>query len=67
MLTLLAAAAAMGVAAPPASNEIRIGNTAPYTGPASVYGVIAKVIAAYLEKTNAEGGHQRPQGQHDQL
>jgi branched-chain amino acid transport system substrate-binding protein len=45
-----------GVAAPPASNEIRIGNTAPYTGPASAYGVIAKVIAAYLEKTNAEGG-----------
>jgi len=43
-------------AAPPASNEIRIGNTAPYTGPASVYGVIAKVVAAYLEKVNAEGG-----------
>jgi branched-chain amino acid transport system substrate-binding protein len=43
-------------AAPPASNEIRIGNTAPYTGPASAYGVIAKVIAAYLDKINAEGG-----------
>ena len=45
-----------GVAAPPGSNEIRIGNTAPYTGPASAYGVIAKVIAAYLDKVNAEGG-----------
>ncbi|OCK55589.1 ABC transporter substrate-binding protein [Bradyrhizobium sp. LMTR 3] len=43
-------------AAPPGSNEIRIGNTAPYTGPASAYGVIAKVISAYLDKVNAEGG-----------
>ena len=43
-------------AAPPGNNEIRIGNTAPYTGPASAYGVIAKVIAAYLDKVNAEGG-----------
>jgi branched-chain amino acid transport system substrate-binding protein len=43
-------------AGPPGSNEIRIGNTAPYTGPAAAYGVIAKVIAAYLDKTNAEGG-----------
>ena len=43
-------------AAPPGSNEIRIGNTAPYTGPASAYGVIAKVISAYLDKINAEGG-----------
>ena len=43
-------------AAPPGSNEIRIGNTAPYTGPASAYGVIAKVMAAYLDKVNAEGG-----------
>ena len=43
-------------AAAPADAEIRIGNTAPYTGPASAYGVIAKVIAAYLDKVNAEGG-----------
>ena len=41
---------------PPGPNEIRIGNTAPYTGPASAYGVIAKTITAYLDKTNAEGG-----------
>jgi hypothetical protein len=58
---LLAAVAGSAIgdrayAAPPASNEIRIGNTAPYTGPASAYGVIAKVIAAYLDKVNAEGG-----------
>ncbi len=44
-----------GLAAP-GDREIRIGNTAPYTGPASAYGVIAKAITAYLDKTNAEGG-----------
>ncbi len=43
-------------AAPPASNEIRVGITAPLTGPASAYGVIAKVMAAYADKVNAEGG-----------
>ena len=42
--------------APAAGNEIRIGNTAPYTGPASAYGIIAKVVAAYFDKVNAEGG-----------
>ena len=26
----------------------------PYTGPASAYGVIGKVIAAYFDKVNAE-------------
>ncbi len=45
-----------GLTAAPGPNEIRIGNTAPYTGPASAYGVIAKAITAYLDKTNAEGG-----------
>ena len=39
-----------GLAAP-GPNEIRIGNTAPYTGPASAYGVIAKAMLAYLDKT----------------
>ena len=43
-------------AAPPGSNEIRIGITSPFTGPASAYGVIGKVIAAYADKVNAEGG-----------
>ena len=53
-----AAAATMNGAnaAPPASNEIRIGITAPFTGPASAYGVIAKVMVAYMDKINAEGG-----------
>ena len=38
------------------AGEIRIGNTVPYTGPASAYGVIGKVLAAYFDKVNAEGG-----------
>jgi branched-chain amino acid transport system substrate-binding protein len=36
--------------------EIKIGNTNPYSGPASAYGVIGKTIAAYFNKINAEGG-----------
>jgi ABC-type branched-subunit amino acid transport system substrate-binding protein len=43
-------------AASPGNREIRIGVTAPYTGPASAYGVIAKVMVAYMDKINAEGG-----------
>src|SRR5246127_5996526 len=37
-------------------SEIKIGNTNPYSGPASAYGVIGKTIAAYFNKINAEGG-----------
>jgi ABC-type branched-subunit amino acid transport system substrate-binding protein/TRAP-type uncharacterized transport system substrate-binding protein len=44
------------LAAGPGDNEIRIGNTMPYTGPASAYGVIGKVLSAYFDKINAEGG-----------
>jgi branched-chain amino acid transport system substrate-binding protein len=36
--------------------EIKIGNTMPYSGPASVWGEMGKVEAAYFEKINAEGG-----------
>src|SRR5436189_5329825 len=36
--------------------EIKVGNTNPYSGPASAYGVIGKTIAAYFNKLNAEGG-----------
>jgi branched-chain amino acid transport system substrate-binding protein len=36
--------------------EIKIGNTNPYSGPASAYGTIGKVIAAYFRKVNQEGG-----------
>src|SRR5437762_7041977 len=37
-------------------SEIKIGNTTPYSGPASAYGVIGKTEAAYFNKINAEGG-----------
>jgi branched-chain amino acid transport system substrate-binding protein len=36
--------------------EIKIGNTMPYSGPASAYGVIGSTEAAYFRKINAEGG-----------
>jgi branched-chain amino acid transport system substrate-binding protein len=36
--------------------EIRIGNTNPYSGPASAYGQIGKSINAFFSKVNAEGG-----------
>ena len=36
--------------------EIKIGNTNPYSGPASAYGMIGKTIDAYFKKVNAEGG-----------
>jgi branched-chain amino acid transport system substrate-binding protein len=44
------------LAAGPGDSEIRIGNTMPYSGPASAYGVIGKVLTAYFDKVNAEGG-----------
>ena len=39
-----------------ADDEIRIGNTMPYTGPAAAYGGIGKTVADYFSKINAEGG-----------
>ncbi len=37
-------------------SEIRIGNTNPYSGPASAYGTIGKAIAAYFKMVNEQGG-----------
>ena len=36
--------------------EIRIGNTAPYSGPASAWATSAKAMAAVFAQVNAEGG-----------
>jgi ABC-type branched-subunit amino acid transport system substrate-binding protein len=36
--------------------EIKIGNTIPYSGPASAYGIIGKVEAAYFKMINEAGG-----------
>ncbi len=39
-----------------AKGEIRIGQTLPYSGPLSGFGVIGRTQEAYFEKVNAEGG-----------
>ena len=36
--------------------EIKIGQTMPYSGPASAYGTIGKVQAAYFKQLNEQGG-----------
>jgi branched-chain amino acid transport system substrate-binding protein len=36
--------------------EIKIGNTSPYSGPASALSMVAKAEEAYFRKINAEGG-----------
>jgi branched-chain amino acid transport system substrate-binding protein len=36
--------------------EIKIGNTSPYSGPASAFSMVAKTEDAYFRKINAEGG-----------
>jgi branched-chain amino acid transport system substrate-binding protein len=59
----LAAALFMATAfvAPPSSAAaaeatIKLGNTAPYSGPASAYGTIARAEAAYFQMLNDQGG-----------
>jgi branched-chain amino acid transport system substrate-binding protein len=51
-LTVPAVAQTPGVTA----TEIKIGNTNPYSGPASAYGTIGKALGAYFKKVNDEGG-----------
>ncbi|MBR0684388.1 ABC transporter substrate-binding protein [Bradyrhizobium manausense] len=36
--------------------EIKIGNTNPYSGPASAYGIVGKVEEAYFQMINEQGG-----------
>jgi len=45
-----------GIAAASAAEEIRIGQTLPYSGPVSGFGLIGKTQEAFFEKVNAEGG-----------
>ncbi|HET8997890.1 MAG TPA: ABC transporter substrate-binding protein, partial [Acetobacteraceae bacterium] len=47
-----ARAATPGVTA----TEIKIGNTMPYSGPASSYGAIGKAETAFFKMVNAQGG-----------
>ncbi|WP_236775549.1 ABC transporter substrate-binding protein [Agrobacterium tumefaciens] len=39
-----------------AQETIKVGNTMPYSGPGSAYSEIGKVMKAYFDKVNAEGG-----------
>ena len=58
--TLLATGAAAALAAPAiaraAKPPLKIGNTMPYSGPASSYGVIGHTEAAYFRMMNQHGG-----------
>jgi ABC-type branched-subunit amino acid transport system substrate-binding protein len=61
VILVLALGAMMSVPAPAqtpgvTANEIKIGNTNPYSGPASAYGTIGKALGAYFKKVNDEGG-----------
>jgi branched-chain amino acid transport system substrate-binding protein len=55
---LLAAAAQAQPAAEPGvtATEIKIGQTAPFSGPVSVVATVVRASAAYIEKINAAGG-----------
>jgi branched-chain amino acid transport system substrate-binding protein len=57
-LLALAATAVPAAAQTPGvtATEIKVGNTMPYSGPASAYGTIGKASAAYFKKINEEGG-----------
>jgi ABC-type branched-subunit amino acid transport system substrate-binding protein len=55
-LTMAAASAQSKYDVGASDTEIRIGNTNPYSGPASAYGTIGKAIEAFFKKVNAEGG-----------
>lgn len=64
LVALISLAASMGFAEAADKNydtgatdaEIKIGNIMPYSGPASAYGIIGRVEAAYFRKVNDEGG-----------
>jgi branched-chain amino acid transport system substrate-binding protein len=57
LLLATALASAAGEYGPGASDtEVKIGNTMPYSGPASAYGIIGKTEAAYFTMINEQGG-----------
>jgi branched-chain amino acid transport system substrate-binding protein len=58
LLALLGAVAVATAADTPGvtATEIKIGHTNPYSGPASAYGTIGKVEAAYFKMINEQGG-----------
>src|ERR1700728_3156133 len=56
-LFLVSGLAWAGQYGPGASDtEIKLGNTMPYSGPASAYGIVGKTQGAYFDMINAQGG-----------
>jgi len=55
-LVATAASAQKGYAPGVSDTEIRFGQTMPYSGPASAYGTIGRVEAAYFQMINEQGG-----------
>jgi branched-chain amino acid transport system substrate-binding protein len=65
LLTLIAACAVVAACGPAedkkygpgvSDTEIKVGNTNPYSGPASAYGTIGRATAAYFKMINDRGG-----------
>lgn len=65
ILQKMALAAGVAIVAMPAlaqdtpgvtDTTIKLGNTIPYSGPASAYGQLGKTLSAYMDKVNADGG-----------
>jgi branched-chain amino acid transport system substrate-binding protein len=63
LVIVLAAVLALGALGPAGAQtpgvtatEIKLGNTNPYSGPASAYGTIGKAISAYFKMVNEQGG-----------
>jgi ABC-type branched-subunit amino acid transport system substrate-binding protein len=55
-LTAVCASACFADTVGVTATEIKIGNTVPYSGPASGYGTYGKAIAAYFKMINDQGG-----------
>ena len=56
IVTLAASSAAFAQQPGITDTEIKIGNTMPYSGPASPLSITGKVFAAYFDKVNEKGG-----------
>ncbi|MGH6990078.1 MAG: ABC transporter substrate-binding protein, partial [Stellaceae bacterium] len=56
LAVIMAAPAAAKNAPGVTAHQIKIGQTMPYSGPASAYGTIGKVESAYFKMVNEEGG-----------
>jgi len=56
MVAALAKTAAAADTPGVTATEIKIGNTVPYSGPASAYGILGKLEAAFWDMVNQQGG-----------